>query len=184
MWCGLHIKGSGLYIKLLEQGHDWKQEVQGMVFSNTSIKIIWVTSTGGCTIAVVGQVAKSDSIDHMYCMWAKSLQLYPTLCNPMDHSLPGSPVEGILQERILEWVDMPSSRASSWPRDSTCASCLLHWQAGSLLPAPPGKPHMHWGTVERTYCQTASVGCRGNERQFWRLYLSTWMCTDAINSDK
>ena len=79
---------------------------------------------------------------------------------------------------------MPSSRGSSWPRDSTCASCLLHWQAGSLLPAPPGKPHMHWGTVKRTYCQTASVGCRGNKRQFWRLDLSTWMCTDAINSDK
>ena len=70
--------------QLLEQGHEWKQEVQGMDFSNTSIKIIWVTSTGGCTIAVVGQVAKSDGIDYMYCIWAKSLQLCPTLCNPVN----------------------------------------------------------------------------------------------------
>ena len=31
---------------------------------------------------------------------AKSLQLYPTLCNPMDYSLPGSSVHGILQARI------------------------------------------------------------------------------------
>ena len=35
---------------------------------------------------------------------AKSLQLCLTLCDPMDHSLPGSSVHGILQARILEWV--------------------------------------------------------------------------------
>ena len=34
-------------------------------------------------------------------------QLYPTLCNPMDCSLPGSSVHGILQERIPEWVAIP-----------------------------------------------------------------------------
>ena len=34
------------------------------------------------------------------------LQLGPTLCNPMDCSLPGSSVHGILQARILEWVAM------------------------------------------------------------------------------
>ena len=38
-------------------------------------------------------------------------------------------VHGISQARILEWVAMPSSRVSSWPRDQT----------GSLLLAPPGK---------------------------------------------
>ena len=35
---------------------------------------------------------------------AKSLQLYPTLCDPIDGSPPGSPVPGILQARTLEWV--------------------------------------------------------------------------------
>ena len=35
---------------------------------------------------------------------AKSLQLCPTLCYPMDGSPPGSPVPGILQARTLEWV--------------------------------------------------------------------------------
>ena len=34
-------------------------------------------------------------------------QLYPTLCDPMDCSLPGSSVHGILQARILDWVTMP-----------------------------------------------------------------------------
>ena len=35
---------------------------------------------------------------------AKSLQLCPTLCDPIDGSPPGSPVPGILQTRTLEWV--------------------------------------------------------------------------------
>ena len=35
---------------------------------------------------------------------------YLILCNPMDCSPPGSSVHGILQERMLEWVPMPSSR--------------------------------------------------------------------------
>ena len=73
------------------------------------------------------------------CMCAKLLQSYPTLCNPMDCSLPGSSVYGILQARILEWVAKPSSRRSSQSRDPTQVSCLRHQQAGSLPLVPPGK---------------------------------------------
>ena len=40
---------------------------------------------------------------------AKSLQLCPTLCDPIDGSSPGSPIPGILQARILEWVAMSFS---------------------------------------------------------------------------
>ena len=39
----------------------------------------------------------------------------PTLCDPIDRSLPGSSVHGILQARILEWVDVPFSRGSFQP---------------------------------------------------------------------
>ena len=42
-------------------------------------------------------------------MSAKSLQLCPTLCNPMDCSPAGSSVRGSLQATILEWVAIPSS---------------------------------------------------------------------------
>ena len=45
---------------------------------------------------------------------AKSLQSCPTLCNPIDGSPPGSPVPGILQARILEWVAISSSNAWKW----------------------------------------------------------------------
>ena len=42
---------------------------------------------------------------------AKSIQLCPTLCNPIDDSPPGSPIPGILQARTLEWVAISFSNA-------------------------------------------------------------------------
>ena len=45
-------------------------------------------------------------------------------CDPMDCSLPGSSVPGILQARILERVAISSSRGSSRPRDQTHVSCI------------------------------------------------------------
>ena len=59
----------------------------------------------------------------------------PTLCDPMDCSLPGSSVHGILQARILEWVAISFSRGSSQPRDWTLVSRL---QADLLPPEWPG----------------------------------------------
>ena len=65
-------------------------------------------------------------------------QSCPTLWDPMDCSLPGSSVHGVFQARILEWVAMSPPRRPSQPRNRTCASCLLHWQADSL----------HWATCK------------------------------------
>ena len=56
---------------------------------------------------------------------------------------PSSPVPGILQATILEWVAISSSRGSCQPRDQTLVVfCLLHWQVGSLPLVPPGKPYI------------------------------------------
>ena len=61
------------------------------------------------------------------CMRAQSHQPCLTLCDPMGCSPPGFSAHGIAQARILEWVAMPSSRGSSWPKDRTCIClCLLH----------------------------------------------------------
>ena len=49
----------------------------------------------------------------MLC-YAKSLQSCPTLCDPIDGSLPGSPIPGILQARTLEWVAISFSNAWKW----------------------------------------------------------------------
>ena len=56
------------------------------------------------------------------CVHAKSLQSCLTVCDPMDCSLPGSSVHGILQARILKWIALHSFWGSSQPRD---------WQVGS-----------------------------------------------------
>ena len=64
------------------------------------------------------------------------LQLFPILCDTMDCSSPGSSVHGILQARILEWIAMPSSRRSSWPRDQTRGSCDS-WIAGRFFTTEP-----------------------------------------------
>ena len=45
----------------------------------------------------------------------------------MDCGPPGPSVLGILQARILEWVDIPFSWGSSWPRDQTQVSCTAGW---------------------------------------------------------
>ena len=45
------------------------------------------------------------------------------VCDPMDRTLLGSSVHGILQARTLEWVDLPFSRWSSQPRDGAQVSC-------------------------------------------------------------
>ena len=52
-----------------------------------------------------------------------------TLCDPTDCSPPVSSVHGILQARTLEWITIPFSRGSSWPRDQTQVSCI----AGKLF---------------------------------------------------
>ena len=54
--------------------------------------------------------------------WSEVAQSCPTLCDPMDCSLPGSSVPGILQARVLEWVAISFSRRSSQPRDGTRVS--------------------------------------------------------------
>ena len=68
------------------------------------------------------------------CVHDKVLQFCPSVYDPMHSSLPGSGIHGILQARILECVAMPSSRASSQPRDPTRSSCIA---GGFLTTGPP-----------------------------------------------
>ena len=106
------------------------------------------------------------------CVHAKSLQSCPTLCNPMNCSLPGSSVHRILQARILKWVAVSSSRGSSqtrdrihfswvscigrWVRYHSChgGSCLHTCKMAIYLPShlfSPGPPHFsEYQTIDNT----------------------------------
>ena len=57
------------------------------------------------------------SVSPLDCAVLSHFQSCLTLCDPVDHSLPGSSVHGTLQVRILDWVAMPSSRAASRLKD-------------------------------------------------------------------
>ena len=62
----------------------------------------------------------------LFLSWESELaQLCPTLCDPMDYSLPGSSVHGIFQARVLEWVAISFFRVSSRPRNRTQVSHIV-----------------------------------------------------------
>ena len=64
-------------------------------------------------------------------------QSYLTLCDPMDCSLPSFSVHGILQARVLEWIVIPFSRGSSWPKDWNCNSCASCTTGRFFTAEPP-----------------------------------------------
>ena len=75
------------------------------------------------------------------CMRVKLLQLCLTFCNPIDCSLPGSSVHGILQAG--SWSGLPCPPPGDLPDPGTEPASLmsLHWQEVSLPLAPPERPH-------------------------------------------
>ena len=90
----------------------WHAAIHGVAKNRT-----WLSDWTELTSSV-GKESESESEVTQSCS---------TLCDPMDYSLPGSSLHGILQARVLEWVAISSSRGSSWPRDQThvsSVSCL------------------------------------------------------------
>ena len=89
---------------------------------------------GAPELEVCSQTSLASLFSHCCCCLVA--QWHPTLCDPMDCSPPGS---SFSQARILEWVAIPFSRGSSWPRDQTHVSCigrqiLYHWATWEDLP--------------------------------------------------
>ena len=68
----------------------------------------------------IRQITKKSRMSLVY-LWS-AVQSCPTLCDPMDYSLPGFSVYGIFQTRILKQVAISYSRGSSWPKDHTWVS--------------------------------------------------------------
>ena len=125
-----------------------------------------------CEVACVKETwnyLRLSSYPHV-CMSAQSLQLCPTLCNPMDYT-----VRGVLQARILEWVAFPFSRGPSQPRNWTGVSCIA------------GEFFTNWAVrVNWIKCKsTASRGrgmlsVRGNQLYCGAVLVNPqWLLTDA-----
>ena len=68
--------------------------------------------------------------------WREATQSCPTLCDPMDCSLPGFFIHGIFQARVLQWAAISFSRDLPDPGIELGSPAL---QADSLMSEPPGK---------------------------------------------
>ena len=96
-----------------------------------------ITADGDCSHEI-----KTLSPWKSYDKPAKSLQLCPTLCDPIDGSPPGSAVPGILQARTLEWVAISFSNAWKWKVKVKTLSCVgllaTPWTAAYQAPLSTG----------------------------------------------
>ena len=98
------------------------------VMEECGTKRSFVLTEQSLFVLTEGYVVKKGCVCMCVCVCVCAhTQWCPTLCDPMDCSLPGSSVYGILQARILEWVAIPFSRGSSHPRDRTSVSCIGGW---------------------------------------------------------
>ena len=113
----------------------YSEKVMAPQSSTLAWKIPWTEEPGRL------QSMRSQRIGHDWATelnWSEVAQPCPTLCNPMDCSLPGSSIHGIFQARVLEWVAISCSRGSSWPRDRTQVSHIVgrHFTVWATREAP------------------------------------------------
>ena len=105
----------------------------------------------------------------LWQIWSEVAQLCPTLCNPMECSLPGSSFHGFFQAIVLEWIAISFSRGSSQARDRTRVShivdrCFTVWatrEVKSIL-------NTHW----KDWCwswnsSTLATWCK--ELTYWKI---------------
>ena len=89
-----------------------------LVMAHSSV-VPWGCHLGECRTWQLLQLCSQPKPPSCILCGVGVAQSYPTRCDPMDRTPPGSSVHGIPQARILEWVAMPFSRGSSRPRDRT-----------------------------------------------------------------
>ena len=117
-------------------------------------------------------------------------QWCPTLCYPVDCSLPGSSVHGIFQARVLEWVAISFSRESSQPRDRTWVSRIAGSKLQNLLSEPPQGGVCNSSKVNDKHCKmcvfqsSAPLGRRTRELRLFFLVSDSLVTTGSDQSLK
>ena len=104
---------------------------------------IWNQSVVPCPVLTVASWSAYRFLKNVsVAAAAKSLQSFPTLCNPIDGSPPGPTIPGILQARTLEWVAISSSNACKWKVKVNSPSRIqllaTPWTAGYQAPPSMG----------------------------------------------
>ena len=100
---------------------------------------------------------------------AKSLQSCPTLCNPIDGSPPGSPIPGILQTRLLDWVAFLLQCMKVKSESEVAQSCLtIHDPMDYSLPGSSAHgifqaSILEWGAI--AFSGTNSIVYKNSVKQ-------------------
>ena len=119
---------------------------------------------------------------------AKSLQSCPTLCYPIDGSPPDSPIPGILQARILEWVAISFSNAGKWKvkvrSPSHVRLLVTPWTAAYQAPPSMGFSRQeYWSGLPlpspNVRTETETIKFRGKHRQNTRWHKSKKILYDT-----
>ena len=99
-------------------------------------------NTGAPQVTINRQMGQDTHTHSQWNIAAKLLQSCPTLCNPIDGSLPDSPIPGILQARTLEWVAISFSNAWKWKVTvkslSRVQPSVTPWTAAHQVPTSMG----------------------------------------------
>ena len=129
---------------LLHYGSNHSFDIQGQLQSKGWLYLLWGTkccdnscNLAFCPLTTTTYPAARAKYIHLYFKtlkisfdygreWESEVtQSCSTLCNPMDCSVPCSPVHGIFQARELECVAISFFRGSSWPRDRIRVSHIV-----------------------------------------------------------
>ena len=147
--------------------------VLSLIYSKTNLPTLVVEGKCSVYCRVPSKKSRASAA-------AKSLQLCPILCDPIDDSPPGSPVPGILQARTLEWVAISFSNAwsevtQSCPTLSDPMYCSL---PGSSIQGIFQARVLEWGAIRTPWklsgklkagWQRWVVGCVISSRIFFWL---------------
>ena len=111
-WDAVHCWGSGCrWILVTPSVFQWRRRACSLTLWNIHCEI--------CS----GQTEDVMQWKYSFISWKVKVLVAHScsiLCDPVDCSLQCSSVRGILRARVLEWVAIPFSRGSSWPRDLNC----------------------------------------------------------------
>jgi len=144
-------------------GTNWRL-LCGIVILVSLLLDLCVRSIAGCPVCGHLMLTKVE-VKHLECCfflwvlnrakWSAVAQSCPTLCNPMDRSLPGSSVHGIFRGIVLEWIAISFSRGSSWPRDRTQVSrivdrCFTVWATREVTELSHLQTDIRWKGEEET----------------------------------
>ena len=139
------------------------------------------TYKGGTLLDLLFIECMLENVPKKECLGIESesevTQSCPTLCDPMDYSLPGSSVRGIFQARVLEWFAISFSNAWKW-KWSRVWLLAFPWNAAYQAPLSMGFSRQEYWSGLPLPSQNRNLVVLKKSQQ--KNSHSSWMCFNLI----